>query len=151
MNYDLFGLGFKYGLHMWSHIIRLCDRKRSYNKSFLEDNSQPLTFLTMKSPTTTVTLRPFSFLFLCLAFMFLLIFFYVIISEIYSPWWYVCSEIIRYFIIISIVSLCIIFIWVTENFISVLSYIYFILLSFIAIFTWVSFGSSKLIFWALFL
>ena len=34
------------------------------NKSSLVDNSQPLTFLTMESPTTTVTLRPFPFLFL---------------------------------------------------------------------------------------
>ena len=31
------------------------------NKSFLVDNSQPLTFLTMESPTSTVTLWPFSF------------------------------------------------------------------------------------------
>ena len=43
------------------------------NKSSLVDNSQPLTFLTMESPTTTVTLRPFSFLFW--SFMIMLIFF----------------------------------------------------------------------------
>ena len=33
------------------------------NKWFLLESSQPLTFLTMDSLTTTVTLRPFSFLF----------------------------------------------------------------------------------------
>ena len=44
------------------------------NNSYLIDNSQPLTFLTKESATTTLTLQHFSLLF-CLAFMFLLIFF----------------------------------------------------------------------------
>ena len=52
------------------------------NKSSLVDNSQPLTFLTMESPTTTVTLRPFSFLFLSYFYAYVDLF-YVIISEIY--------------------------------------------------------------------
>ena len=62
------------------------------NKSSLIDNSQPLTFLTMESPTTTVILR--RFLFLYFAFLLMSIFFYVIVSKIYV-WLYACRDIIR--------------------------------------------------------
>ena len=55
------------------------------NKSSLVDNSQPLTFLTMESQTTTVTLRPFSFLFFVLLLCFCWSFFMSIFLRFTCP------------------------------------------------------------------
>ena len=74
MNYDTFGFVLRVGLIYDSISSAFAPGKDlTTNKSSLIDNSQPLTFLTMESPTTTVTLRPFSFLFW--SFMIMLIFF----------------------------------------------------------------------------
>ena len=119
----------------------------------------------MESPTTTVTLRPFSFLILFYLYLYLYLYFFTytytfllilflilhflyflrhyfwdLLLIIWSPWQ--CYIICHYNYYIRLYH----FHQVKENFISVLSSNCFIVLSFIAVFNWVTFGSLKLIF-----
>ena len=123
-------------------------RKRpDNNKSSLVDNSQPLTFLTMESQATTVTLLPFSFFFFfCFALLLCLYWSYFMSSFLR----FTCRDDILAVTLFDNLSLSLLHSFVSLSSESMItSYLFLIInvssLSFIAIFNWVP------IFWYSFL
>ena len=109
------------------------------NKSPLVDNTQPLTFLTMGSPTTTVTLRPFLFLFFVLLLCFCWSFFMSLFPR------FTCHDDMLAVALLDNLSLSLAHpfaLFSSEPLITL--YLFWII--YFAIFKWVSFGSFKLIF-----